>query len=97
MCTSALGMTCTTVGAKLIKRRLEAAISVVSRIAHLFFPFASWRCHKQVCREADGFQRSLVSPEFGLRRLVHDSVATVLDPVDLTVRRVHQVLLDASR
>ena len=54
-------------------------------------------CHIQVCREADGFQRSLVSPEFGLRRLVHDSVATVLDPVDLTVRRVHQVLLDASR
>lgn len=52
---------------------------------------------KTVCREADGFQRSLVSPEFGLRRLVHDSVATVLEPVDLTVRRVHQVLLDASR
>lgn len=52
---------------------------------------------KMVCREADGFQRSLVSPEAGLRRLVHDSVETVLGPVDMTVRRVHQVLLDASR
>ncbi|KAL0029534.1 hypothetical protein WJX79_002171 [Trebouxia sp. C0005] len=52
---------------------------------------------KTVCREADGFQRSLVSPEAGLRRLVHDSVETVLIPVDMTVRRVHQVLIDASR
>ncbi|KAL3150906.1 hypothetical protein ABBQ32_000657 [Trebouxia sp. C0010 RCD-2024] len=52
---------------------------------------------KMVCREADGFQRSLVSPEAGLRRLVHDSVETVLMPVDATVRRVHQVLIDASR
>lgn len=52
---------------------------------------------KTVCREADGFQRSLVSPEAGLRRLVHDSVDTVLAPVDMTVRRVHQVLMDASR
>lgn len=51
----------------------------------------------QVCREADGFQRSLVSPEAGLRRLVHDSVETVLIPVDNTVRRVHQVLMEASR
>ena len=51
----------------------------------------------QVCREADGFQRSLVSPEAGLRRLVHDSVETVLIPVDTTVRRVHQVLMEASR
>lgn len=51
----------------------------------------------QVCREADGFQRSLVSPEAGLRRLVHDSVETVLIPVDTAVRRVHQVLMEASR
>lgn len=51
----------------------------------------------QVCREADGFQRSLVSPEAGLRRLVHDSVETVIIPVDNTVRRVHQVLLEASK
>ena len=54
-------------------------------------------CFFQVCREADGFQRSLVSPEAGLRRLVHDSVETVLIPVDTTVRRVHQVLMEASR
>ena len=38
-----------------------------------------------------------MSPEAGLRRLVHDSVETVLIPVDTTVRRVHQVLMEASR
>ena len=38
-----------------------------------------------------------MSPEAGLRRLVHDSVETVLIPVDNTVRRVHQVLMEASR
>ena len=26
----------------------------------------------QVCRQADGFQKSLVSPEFGLKRLVSE-------------------------
>ena len=38
-----------------------------------------------------------MSPEAGLRRLVHDSVETVLIPVDNAVRRVHQVLMEASR
>jgi dynamin GTPase len=52
---------------------------------------------KAVVREADGFQRSLVSPEAGLRRLVSDCVETVLDPVSRTVMRIHMVLLNVAR
>lgn len=48
-------------------------------------------------READGYQAHLVSPEFGLRRLVDEAIGMVLDPVNMCVRRVHQVLLDAAR
>ena len=51
----------------------------------------------QVVREADGYQAHLVSPEFGLRRLVDETIGLVLDPVNVCVRRVHQVLLDAAR
>ena len=38
-----------------------------------------------------------MSPEFGLRRLVDEAIGMVLDPVNVCVRRVHQVLLDAAR
>ena len=48
-------------------------------------------------READGYQSHLVSPEFGLKRLVDDTINLVLEPVNICVRRVHQVLLDAAR
>ena len=51
----------------------------------------------QVVREADGYQSHLVSPEFGLRRLVDETIGLVLDPVNVCVRRVHQVLIDAAR
>lgn len=51
----------------------------------------------QVVREADGYQAHLVSPEFGLRRLVDETIGLVLEPVNVCVRRVHQVLLDAAR
>jgi hypothetical protein len=51
----------------------------------------------QVVREADGYQAHLVSPEFGLRRLVDETIGMVLDPVNLCVRRVHQILIDAAR
>ena len=51
----------------------------------------------QIVREADGYQAHLVSPEFGLRRLVDEAIGMVLDPVNVCVRRVHQVLLDAAR
>ncbi|KAK9848926.1 hypothetical protein WJX84_004599 [Apatococcus fuscideae] len=52
---------------------------------------------KEVCREADGYQAHLVSPENGLRRLVCDSLELVLDPVNTCVRTIHQILLDAAR
>ncbi|KAK9864494.1 hypothetical protein WJX84_006528, partial [Apatococcus fuscideae] len=52
---------------------------------------------KEVCREADGYQAHLVSPENGLRRLVSDALELVLDPVNTCVRTIHQILLDASR
>ena len=54
-------------------------------------------CVLQIVREADGYQAHLVSPEFGLRRLVDETIGMVLDPVNVCVRRVHQVLLDAAR
>ena len=54
-------------------------------------------CLGQVVREADGYQAHLVSPEFGLRRLVDEAIGMVHDPVSMCVRRVHQVLLDAAR
>ncbi|EIE26899.1 hypothetical protein COCSUDRAFT_64712 [Coccomyxa subellipsoidea C-169] len=52
---------------------------------------------KEVVREADGYQSHLVSPEFGLRRLVDETIGLVLEPVNMCVRRVHQVLIDAAR
>ncbi|KAK9915279.1 hypothetical protein WJX75_007044 [Coccomyxa subellipsoidea] len=52
---------------------------------------------KEVVREADGYQSHLVSPEFGLRRLVDETIGLVLEPVNMCVRRVHQVLVDAAR
>ena len=51
----------------------------------------------QVVRTSDGYQPHLVSPEAGLRKLVHDTIEHVLDPVSTCVRRVHQVLLDVAR
>eukprot|EP00891_Asterochloris_glomerata_P003150 jgi/Astpho2/3150/Aster-03429 len=52
---------------------------------------------KAVCRQADGFQKSLVSPEFGLKRLVSEAVETVADPVTSAVYKIHLVLIDAAR
>lgn len=51
----------------------------------------------QTVREADGYQAHLVSPEYGLKRLVSDSLALLQDPVNVCVRRIHQLLLDAAR
>lgn len=82
---------------QIISPSTSVTISICSYTNQHDMPLPSEYVNFQVCREADGFQRSLVSPEAGLRRLVHDSVETVLIPVDTTVRRVHQVLIDASR
>lgn len=63
-----------------------------------------WKCcfvqrasFLQVVRISDGFQPHLVSPELGLRKLVHESIEMVLDPVATSVRRVHHVLLEVAR
>jgi len=50
-----------------------------------------------VCREAGGYQGHLVSPEFGLRRLIEDAMMLVLDPVVTAVHRVHLLLVEAAR
>lgn len=57
----------------------------------------TFRAARQVVREADGYQPHLVSPEYGLQRLVDETLALTLEPVSTCVRRVHQVLLDAAR
>lgn len=54
-------------------------------------------CCVQVCREADGYQGHLVSPEFGLKRLIEDAMLLVLDPVITAVHRVHLLLVEAAR
>jgi hypothetical protein len=51
----------------------------------------------QTVREADGYQAHLVSPEFGLKRLVSDALALLQEPVNVCVRKIHQLLLDAAR
>ena len=51
----------------------------------------------QVCREADGYQAHLVSPEFGLRRLVQDAMDLIMEPTTTAVRRVHLLLVEAAR
>jgi len=50
-----------------------------------------------VCREADGYQPHLVSPEFGLRRLVQDAMDLIMEPTTTAVRRVHLLLVEAAR
>ena len=66
-------------------------------IVYSFILYDDLACGWQVCREADGYQAHLVSPENGLRRLVCDSLELVLDPVNTCVRTIHQILLDAAR
>ena len=50
-----------------------------------------------MCREADGYQPHLVSPEFGLRRLVQDAMDLIMEPTTTAVRRVHLLLVEAAR
>ncbi len=51
----------------------------------------------QVCREADGYQRHLVSPEAGLRRMIEESMMLIADPIITAVHRVHLLLGEAAR
>ena len=66
---------------------------------HLDVPthVAACNCDPQVCREADGYQPHLVSPEFGLRRLVQDAMDLIMEPTTTAVRRVHLLLVEAAR
>lgn len=52
---------------------------------------------KQVCREADGYQPYLISPEKGLRRVIGEAVDLCLEPVQVCVQTVHQLLMHAAR
>lgn len=71
-------------------------MQAVNGTASAFLSSCKWK-YLQVIRISDGFQPHLVSPELGLRKLVHESIEMVLDPVSTAVRRVHQVLLDVAR
>jgi hypothetical protein len=51
----------------------------------------------QVCREADGYQRHLVSPESGLRRLIEESMILIADPIITAVHRIHLLLVESAR
>lgn len=48
----------------------------------------------QVCREADGYQAHLVSPEKGIRRLVAEAMSLTNDSVHKFVDDVHMVLME---
>ncbi len=52
---------------------------------------------REVCREADGYQPHLVSPEKGIRRLVAEAIKLVEQPVQQFVDAVHLLLLDTIR
>lgn len=48
----------------------------------------------QVCREADGYQAHLVSPERGIRRLVAEAMSLTNEHVHRFVDDVHMVLME---
>jgi hypothetical protein len=51
----------------------------------------------QVCKQADGYQPHLVSPEKGLRLLASEALARVETPVKGCVFVVASLLLQAAR
>ncbi|RMZ57600.1 hypothetical protein APUTEX25_001800 [Auxenochlorella protothecoides] len=52
---------------------------------------------REICREADGYQPHLVSPERGIRRLVAEAMLLTNDHVHRFVDEVHGVLQDTVR
>ena len=50
-----------------------------------------------MCREADGYQPHLVSPERGIKRLVSEAMALTSESVHRFVDEVHLVLMDTVR
>jgi dynamin GTPase len=57
----------------------------------------SWRVPAQTCRQADGYQPHLVSPEHGMRQLGSDALDQVSTPVAQCVQQVYSLLINAAR
>lgn len=51
----------------------------------------------QACKQADGYQPSLVAPEKGMRQLASEALDHVEDPVNTTVQEVYNLLVNAGR
>lgn len=51
----------------------------------------------QICRQADGFQPHLVSPERGIKRLVQEAMLLTAPHVHRFVDEIHLVLLETVR
>ncbi|KAG2446820.1 hypothetical protein HYH02_008380 [Chlamydomonas schloesseri] len=52
---------------------------------------------KAACRQADGYQMSLVAPEKGLRLVTTEALDFVTDPVNTCVQEVYNLLVNAAR
>lgn len=52
---------------------------------------------REICREADGYQPHIVSPERGIRRLVAEAMRLTRDHVHRFVDEIHLVLLETVR
>ncbi len=63
----------------------------------LLLPYAGTFCSMQVCRQADGYQPSMVAPEKGLRQLSSEALDHVTDPVNTCVQEVYNLLVNAAR
>lgn len=52
---------------------------------------------REICREADGYQPHLVSPEKGIKRLVQEAMKLTSDHVHRFVDEIHMVLMETVR
>ncbi|GFH30075.1 uncharacterized protein HaLaN_28857 [Haematococcus lacustris] len=52
---------------------------------------------KGTCRQADGYQPHLMSPENGMRQLACNALDQVAGPVQACVQAVYTLLLNAAR
>lgn len=52
---------------------------------------------REICREADGYQPHLVSPERGIKRLVQEAMKLTSDHVHRFVDEIHMVLMETVK
>lgn len=52
---------------------------------------------REICREADGYQPHLVSPEKGIKRLVQEAMKLTTEHVHRFVDEIHMVLMETVR